>query len=87
MMACNCAVYSLVLRQCYGSAAACCAPRDNEPLPQELADCPTVVHVCCRELQFMRQLRVPLGLGSSHCCIMNPLTPRQIEGKIMQRQQ
>ena len=50
----------LELRDALISAAARCAPPDNKPLPQELANCrPYLLH----ELQLMPQLRVLLGLG------------------------
>lgn len=50
----------LELRDAIISAAARCAPPDNKPLPQELANCRPYL---LRELQLMPQLRVLLGLG------------------------
>src|SRR3954466_660763 len=50
----------LVLRDCYISATARCAPPDNKPLPQEVVNCSTYLD---REWDLLRHKRVVLGLG------------------------
>jgi uracil-DNA glycosylase family 4 len=50
----------LVLKDLYITAAARCAPPDNKPLPQELANCATFLD---RELQGLKGLRVIVALG------------------------
>jgi uracil-DNA glycosylase family 4 len=50
----------LVLKDLYITAAARCAPPDNKPLPQELANCATFLD---RELQGLKRLRVIVALG------------------------
>jgi uracil-DNA glycosylase family 4 len=51
----------LVLRGCFITAAARCAPPGNKPTPQELANCfPYLV----REFEALTQMRVAIGLGS-----------------------
>src|SRR5882757_5328800 len=50
----------LVLRDLYITAAARCAPPDNKPLPQELANCAPYLE---RELQCLKNLKVIVALG------------------------
>jgi uracil-DNA glycosylase family 4 len=50
----------LELRDCYIAAAAHCAPPDNKPLPQELANCRPFL---LEELRLLHELRVVVGLG------------------------
>ena len=50
----------LVLTDLYITAAARCAPPDNKPLPQELANCATFLD---RELDGLKRLRVIVALG------------------------
>src|SRR5580658_6963695 len=49
-----------VLTGLYITAAARCAPPDNKPLPQELANCAPFLE---RELEGLRELRVIVALG------------------------
>ena len=50
----------LVLKDLYITAAARCAPPDNKPLPQELANCATFLD---RELEGLKNLKVIVALG------------------------
>lgn len=50
----------LELIDAYINAAAHCAPPDNKPLPQELANCRPFL---LEELRLLRELRVVVGLG------------------------
>ena len=50
----------LVLTDLYITAAARCAPPDNKPLPQELANCASFLD---RELEGLKNLRVVVALG------------------------
>ena len=50
----------LVLTDLYITAAARCAPPDNKPLPQELANCATFLD---RELEGLKKLKVVVALG------------------------
>ena len=50
----------LVLTDAYITAAARCAPPDNKPLPQELANCSSFLD---RELEGLKKLRVIVALG------------------------
>jgi uracil-DNA glycosylase len=50
----------LTLRDCYITASAHCAPPDNKPLPEEVANCRPFFE---RELRLLRELRVVLVLG------------------------
>ena len=50
----------LVLRDLYITAAARCAPPDNKPLPQELANCAPYLE---RELECLKNLKVIVALG------------------------
>jgi uracil-DNA glycosylase family 4 len=50
----------LVLTNLYITAAARCAPPDNKPLPQELANCAPYLE---RELEGLKNLRVVVALG------------------------
>src|SRR5581483_2809691 len=50
----------LVLKDLYITAAARCAPPDNKPLPQELANCAPYLD---RELDGLKRLRVIVALG------------------------
>jgi uracil-DNA glycosylase family 4 len=50
----------LVLKNLYITAAARCAPPDNKPLPQELANCASYLD---RELEGLKNLRVIVALG------------------------
>ena len=50
----------LVLKDLYITAAARCAPPDNKPLPQELANCASFLD---RELQGLKRLKVIVALG------------------------
>ncbi|MGA7685179.1 MAG: uracil-DNA glycosylase [Terriglobales bacterium] len=50
----------LVLTNLYITAAARCAPPDNKPLPQELANCSSFLD---RELEGLKNLRVVVALG------------------------
>jgi uracil-DNA glycosylase family 4 len=50
----------LVLTNLYITAAARCAPPDNKPLPQELANCAPYLE---RELEGLKSLRVVVALG------------------------
>ncbi len=50
----------LVLRGLYITAAARCAPPDNKPLPEELANCAPFLE---RELEGLKHLRVIVALG------------------------
>jgi len=50
----------LVLKDLYITAAARCAPPDNKPLPQELANCSVYLD---RELDGLKNLKVIVALG------------------------
>ena len=50
----------LVLHDLYITAAARCAPPDNKPLPEELANCAPFLE---RELEGLKNLRVIVALG------------------------
>jgi uracil-DNA glycosylase family 4 len=50
----------LVLKNLYITAAVRCAPPDNKPLPQELANCAPYLD---RELQALRDAKVIVALG------------------------
>jgi uracil-DNA glycosylase len=50
----------LVLTDLYITAAGRCAPPDNRPLPQELANCAPYLE---RELEGLKKLRVVVALG------------------------
>jgi uracil-DNA glycosylase family 4 len=50
----------LVLTDLYITAAARCAPPDNKPLPQELANCAAFLD---RELEGLKKLKVVVALG------------------------
>lgn len=50
----------LKLADAYVTAACRCAPPDNKPLPQELANCRPFL---LREMELLTKLRVILGLG------------------------
>lgn len=50
----------LVLTDLYITAAGRCAPPDNKPLPQELANCAPYLE---RELEGLERLRVIVALG------------------------
>jgi uracil-DNA glycosylase len=50
----------LVLSDLYITAAARCAPPDNKPLPEELANCAPFLE---RELEGLKRLRVIVALG------------------------
>jgi uracil-DNA glycosylase len=50
----------LVLTDLYITAAARCAPPDNKPLPEELANCARYLE---RELEGLKDLRVIVALG------------------------
>ncbi len=50
----------LKLKNLYITAAVRCAPPDNKPLPQELAECSTFLD---REIAGLRNLRVTVALG------------------------
>jgi uracil-DNA glycosylase len=50
----------LVLRDCYISATARCAPPGNKPLPQEVENCSRYLD---REWELLRRKRVILALG------------------------
>lgn len=50
----------LKLKDAFITAAARCAPPDNKPLPQELANCRPFL---LREIELLTNLRVILGLG------------------------
>jgi uracil-DNA glycosylase family 4 len=50
----------LKLHNLYITAAVRCAPPDNKPLPQELAECSTFLD---REIAGLRNLRVIVALG------------------------
>ncbi|HZQ70221.1 MAG TPA: uracil-DNA glycosylase [Terriglobales bacterium] len=50
----------LILTDLYITAAARCAPPDNKPLPQELANCATYFE---RELEGLKRARVIVALG------------------------
>jgi uracil-DNA glycosylase len=50
----------LVLKDLYITAAARCAPPDNKPLPEELANCATFLD---RELEGLKKLKVVVALG------------------------
>jgi uracil-DNA glycosylase family 4 len=50
----------LVLTNLYITAAARCAPPDNKPLPEELANCASYLE---RELEGLKNLRVIVALG------------------------
>ena len=50
----------LVLRDCYISATARCAPPDNKPLLEEIVNCSTYLDV---EWRLLRRKRVILALG------------------------
>ena len=50
----------LVLKNIYITAAARCAPPDNKPLPQELANCSAYLD---RELEGLRKVKLVVALG------------------------
>lgn len=50
----------LKLKDAFISAACRCAPPDNKPLPEELANCRPFL---LREIELLKNLRVILGLG------------------------
>src|SRR5579885_3414462 len=50
----------LVLKDLYITAAARCAPPENKPLPQELANCSAYLE---RELDGLKQAKVIVALG------------------------
>ena len=50
----------LILRDLYITAAARCAPPDNKPLPEELANCAPYLD---REIEGLKNLRVVVALG------------------------
>jgi uracil-DNA glycosylase family 4 len=50
----------LLLKDLYITAAARCAPPDNKPLPQELANCAPYLE---REFDGLKQVRVVVALG------------------------
>jgi uracil-DNA glycosylase family 4 len=50
----------LVLRDLYITAAARCAPPDNKPLPEELANCAPYLD---REIEGLKRLKVIVALG------------------------
>lgn len=50
----------LILKDLYITAAARCAPLDNKPLPQELANCAPYLD---RELEGLKRVRVIVALG------------------------
>jgi len=50
----------LILTDLYITAAARCAPPDNKPLPQELANCAPFLE---REIEGLKNLRVIVALG------------------------
>ncbi len=50
----------LILKDLYITAAVRCAPPDNKPLPQELANCAPYLD---REFQGLRKLKVVVALG------------------------
>jgi uracil-DNA glycosylase family 4 len=50
----------LLLKDLYITAAGRCAPPDNKPLPEELANCAPYLK---RELEGLRNLRVIVALG------------------------
>jgi uracil-DNA glycosylase len=50
----------LELKNLYITAAARCAPPDNKPLPQELANCASYLD---REMEGLKNLRVVVALG------------------------
>jgi uracil-DNA glycosylase family 4 len=50
----------LKLRDCFISATCRCAPPDNKPLPEEIANCREYL---LREMQLLSRVRVLLGLG------------------------
>jgi uracil-DNA glycosylase family 4 len=50
----------LELKDLYITAAARCAPPDNKPLPQELANCASYLQ---REIEGLRNLKVIVALG------------------------
>ena len=50
----------LELHDLYITAAARCAPPDNKPLPEELANCAPYLD---REIEGLKQLRVVVALG------------------------
>ena len=50
----------LILKDLYITAAARCAPPDNKPLPQELANCAAFLE---REIDGLKKLRVVVALG------------------------
>jgi uracil-DNA glycosylase family 4 len=50
----------LKLKDLYITAAARCAPPDNKPLPQELANCSSYLD---REMEGLKNLRVVVALG------------------------
>ncbi len=53
----------LKLKNLYITAAVRCAPPDNKPLPQELAECSTFLTFLDREIAGLRNLRVIVALG------------------------
>ena len=52
----------LRLFDCYVTAIVRCAPPENRPLPQEIANCRSYL---VREIDLLRRLRVILALGAS----------------------
>jgi uracil-DNA glycosylase family 4 len=65
-----------VLTGLYITAAARCAPPDNKPLPEELANCATYLE---RELEGLKDLRVVVALGRiGFEAYLNYLTRRKL---------
>jgi uracil-DNA glycosylase family 4 len=54
----------LVLRDCYITASARCAPPQNKLLPAELVECRPYL---LQEIQFLRHVRVVVALGRVAC--------------------
>jgi uracil-DNA glycosylase family 4 len=68
----------LVLIDLYITAAARCAPPDNKPLPEELANCAPYLE---RELEGLKNLRIVVALGKiGFEAYLNYLVRRQVIG-------
>lgn len=70
----------LELRDAYITASARCAPPDNKPLPEELANCRQYLE---RELDLLKDVRVVVTLGAvAHRTYLSILRDRGVIGSL-----